>query len=246
VAALPTAVSKLSNPADVLAPHAAYCATPLPPTSTLISIAGRVSIDHNDSNAPSFAEQIDAAMSNFGECLALVGATPEYIVEVTRYVVDLRPAQSTEVEKYMKFMDGHKLPSTLERVAKIAVLSGRRRPGRDHTLHAALLRADIGSNLFSPSTTLLSITICIIIIVQPLNYFSSIMTSPCCLAQILRSIRLLAGSWQRLMAAYEAAWRIFVYKRTMELVFRRPNCSTSRCAPSYCALNPNGSQTAEA
>src|ERR1700761_5193596 len=110
-------MSRLINPSDVRPPHPIYShvqTTPLSATCTLVTIAGQIGVPPDSASAaPTYAEQVEIALSNLKKCLAAAGATPADIVKVTHYVVNLDPKDKSRLEAYTKFIGDHRPPSTL-------------------------------------------------------------------------------------------------------------------------------------
>ena len=118
-------MSQLINPPDVRPPHPTYShvqKTPISATSTLVSIAGQVGVPPDSASAAStFAEQVEIALENLRKCLDAAGATPEDIIKVTQYVVNMDPKDESRRVAYTNFMGDHRPPSTLVGVAALAL-----------------------------------------------------------------------------------------------------------------------------
>lgn len=116
--------SQLINPPTVHPPRPIYShvqTVPISPTATLITIAGQIGVDPSTNSVPdTFAEQVTVALANLGRCLSAAGATPADIIKVQHFVVNLDPEDTSRADAYVKFMGGHRPPSTLLGVAALA------------------------------------------------------------------------------------------------------------------------------
>ena len=86
----------------------------------LIYTAGQVGTYKDGSISSSYEEQVRQAFSNLGECLHTGGATAKDIVKVTYYIVNFNPKYRYHAEVLLKFMNGHRPPSTLIPVTALA------------------------------------------------------------------------------------------------------------------------------
>lgn len=115
---------KLINPPTVHEAWPTYShvlSTPISPTCTLVTIAGQVGVDAETGRIPTtFAEQVRLALGNLGRCLESVGAGPANIINLTHFVVNLDPKDTSRSEEFLKFMAGHRPPGTLVGVAALA------------------------------------------------------------------------------------------------------------------------------
>lgn len=86
----------------------------------LIYTAGQVGRDKNGVVPNSYEEEVELAFQNLGDALLAVGATAADIVKVTYYIVNYSPANRYHAEVLLKFMKGHRPPSTLIPVPALA------------------------------------------------------------------------------------------------------------------------------
>jgi enamine deaminase RidA (YjgF/YER057c/UK114 family) len=122
---MPDPSTQVFNPEGHASFHPSYShvsTTTLHPTSKLISVAGQIGHDSATNTIPSsFLAQVELALANVQTCLTSAGAKKTDIVSVRQYVVNvLEHDYAKRVELYVKFMDGHKPPSTLIGVQALA------------------------------------------------------------------------------------------------------------------------------
>lgn len=114
---------ELVNPSTVHAASSTYShvlATPISSTCTLVTIAGQVGVDAKGKIPSTLKEQVELALANLGECLRSVGGTPANLINLTHYVVNLDPSDTSRTEVFSKFMSGHRPPGTLVGVTALA------------------------------------------------------------------------------------------------------------------------------
>ena len=95
--------------------------TSISPTCTLVTIAGQVGVDAKTGKIPkSHAEQVRIALKNLDECLKSVGATAANLINLTHYVVNLDPNDTSRSEVVLRFLAGYRPPGTLVGVTALA------------------------------------------------------------------------------------------------------------------------------
>jgi monoamine oxidase len=86
-----------------------------------IYTAGQVGRDKNGVVPDTYEKEVELAFQNLGDCLVAAGATPSDIVKVTYYIVNYSPKNRYHAQVLLKFMNGHRPPSTLVPVTALAV-----------------------------------------------------------------------------------------------------------------------------
>lgn len=86
-----------------------------------IYTAGQVGRNKNGVVPDTYEEEVELAFQNLGDCLLAAGATPSDIVKVTYYIVNYSPKNRYHAQVLLKFMNGHRPPSTLVPVTALAV-----------------------------------------------------------------------------------------------------------------------------
>jgi monoamine oxidase len=103
------------------------CAPYYSPVSTaqgpvkLIYTAGQVGRDKNGVVPDTYEKEVELAFQNLGDCLLAAGAYPSDILKVTYYIVNYSPKNRYHAQVLLKFMNGHRPPSTLIPVTALAV-----------------------------------------------------------------------------------------------------------------------------
>jgi monoamine oxidase len=87
----------------------------------LIYTAGQVGRDKNGVVPDTYKKEVELAFQNLGDCLLAAGATPSDIVKVTYYIVNYSPKNRYHAQVLLKFLNGHRPPSTLVPVTALAV-----------------------------------------------------------------------------------------------------------------------------
>jgi monoamine oxidase len=86
-----------------------------------IYTAGQVGRDKNGVVPNTYEKEVELAFQNLGDCLLAAGASPSDIVKVTYYIVNYSPKNRYHAQVLLKFMNGHRPPSTLVPVTALAV-----------------------------------------------------------------------------------------------------------------------------
>ena len=86
-----------------------------------IYTAGQVGRDKDGAVPDTYEKEVELAFQNLGDSLNAAGATPSDIVKVTYYIVDYSPKNRYHAQVLLKFMKGHRPPSTLIPVSALAV-----------------------------------------------------------------------------------------------------------------------------
>ena len=87
----------------------------------LIYTAGQVGRDKNGVVPDTYEKEVELAFQNLGDCLLAAGATAFDIVKVTYYIVNYSPKNRYHAQVLLKFLNGHRPPSTLVPVTALAV-----------------------------------------------------------------------------------------------------------------------------
>ena len=87
----------------------------------LIYTAGQVGRDKNGVVPDTYEKEVELAFQNLGDCLLAAGATAADIAKVTYYIVNYSPKNRYHAQVLLKFMNGHRPPSTLVPVTALAV-----------------------------------------------------------------------------------------------------------------------------
>jgi len=85
-----------------------------------IYTAGQVGRDKTGVVPDTYEEEVELAFQNLGDCLLAAGATASDIVKVTYYIVNYSPKNRYHAQVLLKFMNGHRPPSTLVPVSALA------------------------------------------------------------------------------------------------------------------------------
>ncbi|TVY38214.1 Amine oxidase [flavin-containing] A [Lachnellula occidentalis] len=86
-----------------------------------IYTAGQVGRDKNGVVPENYEEEVELAFQNPSDALLAAGATAADIVKVTYYIVNYSPENRYHAQVLLKFMNGHRPPSTLVPVPALAV-----------------------------------------------------------------------------------------------------------------------------
>jgi monoamine oxidase len=87
----------------------------------LIYTAGQVGRDKNGVVPDTYEKEVELAFQNLGDALLVAGGSPSDIVKLTYYIVNYTPKNRYHAQVLLKFLNGHRPPSTLVPVTALAV-----------------------------------------------------------------------------------------------------------------------------